>query len=116
MTHNHIENTRPFAAAPPVEAVVLAAAGWPILLIYAAAQTALCIFVFPDQPGLKLVVEPYLLLLGLILHVHWRRVTWLCEQVRALRRWWITLADCVSFVITFWAVAALAAGFVESLR
>jgi hypothetical protein len=109
------EEGQPAAVPLPTEALVLTCAGWPLLVFYAAAQAGLSFVVVPHRPELKLVVEPYLLLLGLILHVHWRRVTHLCQRVDMPRPVCVAVADCLSFVITFWAMAALADAFVSAL-
>jgi hypothetical protein len=81
--------------------------GLPVLFVYACAQGAISLFVGAQHQHLKLVIEPNLLLLGLILHVHWRHVGTLYAELGQDRPWWIGLADCVSFVITFWALWVL---------
>ena len=83
----------------------------PVLLVYAAAQVGVSIFVGPKQGQLKLVLEPYLLLLGLILHIQWRRVSRDFFDLGLRRPYWIAAADCLSFVITFWALSVLVHAF-----
>ena len=98
------------------QAYTLAAVGVPMLVVYGMAQTFLGLVLIRSQPELKLVTEPYLLLLGLVLHVQWRKVS-LTFQANSLRRpWWIALADCLSFVITFWALSVLAEAFFHEAK
>ncbi len=95
------------------EGYILAAVGVPILLIYGVAQSMLALFIAPKQPELKLVVEPYLLLIGLILHVQWRRVARTFREHGLTRPAWVAAADCLSFVITFWAIGVLVEAFLK---
>jgi hypothetical protein len=94
------------------EAYILAAVGWPMLIVYGVAQATLALAVAPQHPQLRLVIEPYLLLFGLVLHVQWRGVDRAFRQQELSRPWWMAAADCLSFVITFWAVAVLMSAFV----
>ena len=95
------------------QAYVLAFFSLPVLLIYAAAQTGLSCFLGPQHSELKLVLEPNLLLLGLILHVQWRRVSNAFLAHDLPRPLWMAAADCLSFVITFWALWVLAEAFLR---
>jgi hypothetical protein len=103
------QETYPLSELPASlrQAYLLAGFSLLVLMIYAAAQAGVALVIAPRQEGLKLVLEPYLLLLGLILHVQWRRVgaAFLGEGLR--RPLWIIAADCLSFVITFWALAVI---------
>jgi hypothetical protein len=87
-----------------------------VLAIYVAAQVVLCVFVARHQPSLKLLVEPYLLLLGLILHVQWKRVARDFRAEEYPRPWWIAAADCASFVTTFWAFFVLMEAFLREAK
>lgn len=115
-----IDNERdapvPEQVAPLYEAYTLAVVGWPLLAVYALAQAGLSFVIAPQHPDLKLVFEPYLLMLGLILHVHWRRVDRIFRVHDLPRPVWIVMADCLSFVITFWALATLLEALVHELR
>ena len=92
----------------PLEAAILGLVGWGVLIFYMTAQVLLS---FTLEHGrwleLKLSLESYLLLLGLILHVQWRRVERLVWESGLGRPWWLMLADCLSFVTTFWACGTL---------
>ncbi|MER3414740.1 MAG: hypothetical protein C4297_00805 [Gemmataceae bacterium] len=94
----------------------LAAAAWPVLLVYVSAQAGLGLLVAPRLPHLKLVFEPFLLLLGLILHVHWRRICVSLSEAGLKRPWYVALGDCLSFVTTFWALALLVEAILHELR
>jgi hypothetical protein len=94
----------------------LAAFSVPILVFYAAAQTAVALLVAPANASLKLVLEPYLLILGLILHVQWRRVGGVFHSEGLPRPLWIVAADALSFVITFWALGVLATAFLQEAK
>jgi hypothetical protein len=98
------------------EAYTLAFVGLPILVLYALAQAGLSFLLGPHQPALKLVIEPYLLLLGLILHVQWRRVSAAFRDHQTPRPYWIAGADCASFVITFWAFGTLVDAFLREAK
>jgi hypothetical protein len=100
----------PAAAAALREAFVISATSLPVLVIYSAAQAALGLGLaaHQHQHQLKLMVEPYLLLLGLILHVQWRRVARNYRGAGLPRPGWVAACDCVSFVTTFWAFWAFA--------
>ncbi len=98
------------------QAYGLALVGLPLLLVYAAAQTSLSFVLGPDQHALKLVIEPHLLLLGLILHVQWRKVDRIYREVGLARPRWIAAADCASFVTTFWALAILGEAFMREAK
>lgn len=87
-----------------------------ILAVYVAAQLVLCVFVARHQPNLKLMVEPYLLLLGLILHVQWKKVAREFRMEDYPRPWWIAAADCLSFVTTFWAFFVLMEAFLREAK
>ena len=87
-----------------------------VLTIYVAAQVVLCVFVARQQPSLKLMVEPYLLLLGLILHVQWKRVAREFRAEEYPRPFWIAGADCASFVTTFWAFFVLIEAFLREAK
>lgn len=93
------------------EAYVLALTGWPMLALYALAQASLSFVVSVERPELKLVLEPYVLFFGLILHAQWRRVRSVFELLGLRRPRWIAVADCASFIITFWALSVLAQAF-----
>jgi len=95
---------------------VVAAFSAPIVLLYATAQTCVAVFVAPANAALRLVLEPYLLLMGLILHVQWRHVSGVYRSLGLPRPTWILVADAVSFVITFWAVAILLGAFFHQAR
>jgi hypothetical protein len=98
------------------EAYAIACFSLPVLLIYAAAQTGISFLLGPEHADLKLVLEPNLLLLGLILHVQWRRVgtIFLAHDLR--RPVWISAADLASFVITFWACWVLVEAFLREAQ
>jgi hypothetical protein len=87
-----------------------------VLVVYVPAQVALCFFLAPNQHHMKLMIEPYLLLLGVILHIQWRRVgrTFLAEDYP--RPIWIVAADCVSFVTTFTAFYILIEAFLREAK
>jgi hypothetical protein len=106
----------PEPLAPLGQAYVLAFAGLPILLIYAVAQASLSLIVGPNNPNLKLVLEPNLLLLGLILHVQWRKVSHTFRAHGLARPAWVAGADCLSFIITFWALCALGEAFLQQAK
>lgn len=95
------------------QAYFLALASLPVLAVYAVVQTTVGLVIGPEYPNLKLVIEPYLLLLGLILHVQWRRVDLLFRCNEVARPGWIITADCASFMTTFWAVWTLAQAFFQ---
>jgi hypothetical protein len=101
------------AATAVQQAYVLAFFSVPVLFIYAAAQAGLSFFLGAEHTQLKLVLEPNLLLLGLILHVQWRKVSnaFLAHDLQ--RPLWMAAGDCLSFVITFWALWALAEAFLQ---
>jgi hypothetical protein len=82
------------------EAYVMAYFSAIVLVIYAIVQAGLVFVLAPDNPKLKLMVEPYLLLLGLVLHVQWRRVHRTLNEHGLTRPIWIATGDCMSFVIT----------------
>jgi hypothetical protein len=94
--------------ALPLEAVVLGSVGWGVLIFYMTAQVLLS-FTLTEARWLelKLSLETYLLLLGLILHVQWRRVERLVWEAGLPCPWWLTSGDCLSFVTTFWACGIL---------
>jgi hypothetical protein len=98
------------------ETYCLALFSLPVLLVYAAIQAGVGLVIAPANAELKLVIEPYLLLLGLILHVQWRRVggAFLASGLR--RPWWVIAADCLSFVITFWALGVLVQAFLQEAK
>lgn len=98
------------------DAYIVAAVSLPILFIYAVAQTGVSVSVGPERPDLKLVIEPYLLLLGVILHVQWRRVTRTLAEQEVPRPLWIAGCDMTSFVITFWALASLAEAALQQAK
>ncbi|MCS7017317.1 MAG: hypothetical protein NZM42_14530 [Gemmatales bacterium] len=88
----------------PLEARVLGIVGWGVLIFYMTAQVLLSIALLHGRwLELKLTLETYLLLLGLILHVQWRRIERLVWEAGRARPWWLTVGDCLSFVTTFWA-------------
>jgi hypothetical protein len=102
---------------PPLrDAYYLAAFSVPVLLVYAAAQAGISLFLGPDHADLKLVIEPNLLLLGLILHVQWRRVSTIFLAHDLPRPMWMTLGDLASFVITFWAGWVLVEALLRSAQ
>ena len=114
MWDEHAEQAlTPEADASLQQAYVLAFFSLPVLLVYAAAQSFLSFLLGPEHSDLKLVLEPNLLLLGLILHVQWRKVSnaFLAHDLR--RPLWMAVADCLSFVITFWALWVLAEAFLR---
>jgi hypothetical protein len=88
----------------------------PVLIVYAIAQAAVGLVIAREQPELRLVIEPYLLLLGLILHVQWRRVSRHFFRSGVPRPLWIAAADCLSFVITFWALGILIQAFLQEAK
>jgi hypothetical protein len=94
----------------------LAAFSIPVLILYAAAQVSVALLVGPDNGSLKLVVEPYLLILGLILHVQWRRVGGVFRAEGLTRPVWVIAADCLSFIVTFWALSVLTLAFLQEAR
>jgi len=95
------------------ETYILATVGLPVLIIYTVAQAGVGLLFAARHPHLRLVLEPHLLLLGLILHVQWRRVA-LGFQLNGLPRpRWVAAADAVSFVTTFWALGGLVQGFLH---
>jgi len=94
----------------------LAAFSAPVVVLYALAQSAVALFVAPANAQLKLVLEPYLLILGLILHVQWRRVGMVYQAEGLPRPAWIIAADALSFVITFWAFGVLVLAFCQEAR
>jgi hypothetical protein len=99
------------------EVHLMACIAVPALLVYAAAQTGLCVALGGrEHASLRLVVEPYLLLLGLILHVLWRRTDQTYRAYDQPRPRWMAAADCVSFVITFWALFTLLEAFLQQAR
>jgi hypothetical protein len=98
------------------EAYTLAFVGLPILLLYALAQAGLSFLLGPHQPALKLVIEPYLLLLGLILQVLGGGVSAVFRDHQTPRPYWIAGADCASFVITFWAFGTLVDAFLREAK
>lgn len=75
-----------------------------VLIFYAGAQTSLALMFGRANPPLKMFIEPYLLILGLILHVHWRKIDQSFRHHDLIRPRWMMVADCLSFIITFWAV------------
>lgn len=92
----------------PLEAVVLGIVGWGVLIFYMTAQVLLSVALLNGRwLELKLSLETYLLLLGLILHIQWRRVERLVWEQGMARPWWLVLADCLSFVTTFWACGTI---------
>lgn len=92
----------------PLEAVVLGLVGWGVLIFYMVAQSLLAFALAQARwLELKLSLETYLLLLGLILHIQWRRVDRLVWEAGLPRPWWLSLADCLSFVTTFWACSTV---------
>lgn len=94
--------------ALPLEARVLGLVGWGVLIFYIAAQMLLSMALLHERwLELKLSLETYLLLIGLILHVQWRRVERLVWENGGARPWWLMLADCLSFVTTFWACGTI---------
>lgn len=95
---------------------LLAAFSVPVVVVYAAAQTCIAVLVAPANAALRLVLEPYLLLLGLILHVQWRRVGGVFSSLGLNRPLWIVAADATSFVVTFWAVSVLVLAFLHEAR
>jgi hypothetical protein len=103
-------------SAPLQEAYTLAIFSWPVLIVYAVAQASLSFFLAPHHPALKLVLEPYLLLLGLILHVQWRKVDRTLREHDLARPWWVATADCLSFVITLWALSVLVEAFLHEAK
>lgn len=86
------------------------------LLVYVGAQTSLSLLFGRDNAPLKLVLEPYLLLLGLILHVQWRSISRIFRDHAQPRPTWIAAGDCLSFVITFWALVTLTQAFIQQLK
>jgi hypothetical protein len=98
------------------EAYALAIFSGPVLLVYVTAQASLSFFLAPHHPALKLVLEPYLLLLGLILHVQWRHVSRTFQANDLPRPWWVLAADCLSFVTTFWALCVLVEAFLHQAK
>jgi hypothetical protein len=103
-------------AAALQQAYIVAFFSLPVLLIYASAQTALSFMLGPQHTELKLVLEPNLLLLGLILHVQWRKVSNAFLAHGTPRPLWMAGADCLSFVITFWALWVLAEAFLREAQ
>ena len=98
------------------EAHLMAGICVPTLVVYAAAQTGISLTLGRDLPGLKLMLEPFLLLLGATLHVLWRRVTLTYYQHDLPRPAWMAACDCASFVTTFWALYTLAEAFVVQAK
>jgi hypothetical protein len=102
--------------ASVLEAYLLAFFSVPVLLVYAAAQAGISLFLGPEQTALKLVLEPNLLLMGLILHVQWRRVGSIFMSHGLRRPLWMAAGDLASFVITFWACWVLVEAFIREAR
>jgi hypothetical protein len=98
------------------EAYWLAWFNVPVAAIYAAAQAAVSFMLAREHVNLKLVIEPHLLLLGVILHVHWRRVDRIHRELEISKPWWMSAADCLSFVVTFWALATLGEAFLRAAK
>ncbi len=98
------------------QAYGLALVGLPLLLIYGAAQASLSFALAPHEHALKLVIEPHLLLIGLILHVQWRKVGSIFRDLGLTRPRWIAAADCASFVTTFWALTILGEAFLREAK
>ncbi len=86
------------------------------LVVYIGAQTSIALLFGRDQASLKLVLEPFLLLLGLVLHIQWRTIggTFLEHGLR--RPLWVAVGDCASFMVTFWALVVLADAFFHQVR
>lgn len=87
-----------------------------VLVVYIGAQSGLTLLFGRDNPPLKLVVEPYLLALGLVLHVHWRKITVAFREHGLVRPRWIATADCLSFMTTFWALWSLVEAFLQKAK
>lgn len=101
-------------AASIQEACWLARFNVPVAVIYAAAQAAVSLMLGQEHVNLKLVIEPHLLLLGVILHVQWRRVDRIHRTLAIPKPWWMSAGDCLSFVVTFWALATLGEAFLRA--
>lgn len=93
------------------EAYAMAYFSTVVLVIYAAAQTSLAVVFGRTNPLLKIFMEPYLLILGLVLHVHWRKIDHTFRNHELRRPRWMAVADCLSFVITFWALWIICESF-----
>jgi hypothetical protein len=84
-----------------------------VLVIYLGLQSGLSLAFGRDNPPLKLLLEPFLLCLGLILHVHWVKVTKTFQEHALRRPRWISAADALSFMISFWAVWCIVEAFLQ---
>jgi hypothetical protein len=98
------------------EALLIACFSLPTLLVYAVAQSCIYFLLGPNKNGLKLMLEPYLLILGFILHVQWRRVAHIHRYHGQPRPTWMLTGDCFSFVITFWALWTLVEAFLREAK
>src|SRR5262245_8142209 len=111
----HLMTTDRTSTLPEVQ--LMACIALPALLVYAAAQTGVCTALGGKQHAMmRLVVEPYLLMLGLILHLLWRRTDQTYRAHSLPRPGWMTAADCVSFVTTFWALFTLVEAFLQQAK
>lgn len=97
------------------EAHLMACLNAGALLVYLAAQATLSLLFGRENAPLKLVLEPYLLMLGLVLHIQWRTISRTFREHEQPRPTWIAAGDCLSFVVTFWAVFTLTHAFIQQL-
>ena len=118
MMGNFEQELASLPATPPGlrEATTIACFSMPVLCIYGVAQSCIYCLLGPAQNGLKLVIEPYLLILGFILHVQWRRVAHIYRDHDLSRPTWMLMGDCLSFVITFWALWTLVQAFLRQAK
>jgi hypothetical protein len=98
------------------EALLISCFSIPVLVIYASAQACIYFLLGPNKTALKLVIEPYMLILGFILHVQWRRVAHIYRDEALPRPTWMAAGDCFSFVITFWAIWTLVEAFLVQAK
>lgn len=113
----HEPPTLPEPTTPELqEAFLIACMSMPTLAIYATAQSCVYFLLGRGQNELKLMIEPFLLILGFILHVQWRRVAHIHRDQDRPRPTWMLVGDCLSFVITFWALWTLAEAFLRQAK
>ncbi len=89
-------------------------AGW--LFVYVGLQSGLSLLFGGGNPQIKIMVEPFLLALGLLLHVHWRKVTQAFREYEQERPRWVAVCDALSFMISFWALTSLAEAFLQKAK
>lgn len=87
-----------------------------LLVIYAGLQSALSIFFGGANPQVKMLIEPFMICIGLALHVQWRKVTLTIRDHDLERPRWVAVGDALSFMITFWAFCCLIEAFLQKAK